>query len=206
MKRFKLLAGLLLSLLSGPVFALPHDNRSDVDSTVKVFIPWNEFGVTADGTSIYSLGSGAPRVAQVNSLGFAAIRYDAVSDAAHLLYQIPDNACVTVCPIKISVLWSTNSNTTTQTATWQATYSATALGEAFSAATTALDTTITSDSVLGTAYMMNETPQGVINANTLSRGDVLNLKINMSAVSGLNPASDIVLFHGVYIEYTREML
>lgn len=204
--KMKYLLGLLLVLVAGNALALPHDNRSDVGDTVKEFIPWNDFSVTADGTSILSIGSGTPRVAEVNSLGLGAIKTDAISDRVNLFYQVPSNACVGTCPIKISVLWSTSSSTTSQTATWRVLYSAKAIGEALAAGSTTLDTAITADSVLGTAYMLNESPQGVIAANTLSRSDILNIVLDLASVSGLNPGSDTVLIHGIYIEYTRELL
>lgn len=206
--KMKYLLGLLFVLIAGPAFALPHDDSTSVKSTVKVFIPWNQFSMTADGTSILSLGTGTPRVANVNSLGIAAVRFDTAGtngDAIHLTYPIPDNMCVS-CPTKISAVWSTSSTTTSQTATWRALYSATALGEGWTAPATALDTPITADAVDDTAYGLNESPQGTINGSILERGDTLDIMMQISSASGLNPASDIVEFHGIYIEYTRELL
>ena len=180
---------------------LPHHNRADVKSTVKMFIPYTSFHTRADA----SVGAGDPVTAEINSLGIVGVQMEAAGDDAHTLLPLPDNICVS-CPIKISVLWSTNSTTTTQTATWKILYKRLALGDGLAAAATDLDTTITADSVLGTAYGLNETPQGVITAGTLTRGDTLHLLAELDAVSGLNPAVSGVYFHGIYVEYVREQL
>lgn len=203
--KMKYLLGLLLVLITGNVMALPHDNRSDVKDTVKVFIPWNQFSITADGTSIYSLGSGSPRVANINSLGVAAIDISRPTEAVRAFWAIPDNMCVN-CPTKVSVLWSTASNSTSASATWRALYSAKAVGEALAAPATALDTTITADSILGTAYMLNETAQGVINADVFSRYDTVDITVDLQTESGFDASSSATQIHGIYIEYTRELL
>ena len=192
---------LIASLAHALTSNLPHQNRADIKSTVKVFVPYTGFHTRADA----SVGAGDPVTAEINSLGLVGIQMEAAGDDAHILWPIPDNLCIN-CPIKISVLWSTNSTTTTQTATWKILYKRLALGDGLAAAATDLNTTITADSVLGTAYGLNETPQGVITSGTLSRGDILHLLAELDAVSGLNPAVSGVYFHGIYIEYVREQL
>lgn len=181
--------------------AFPHNNRSDVKSTVKVFVPYTAFSIVNDA----SVGAGDPVVSEISTLGLASIKMEAAGDDAHVLFPLPDNACVS-CPIKVSILWSTTSTTTTQTATWKVLYNEEAVGEAVTTAATALDTAITADSVLGTTRALNETPQGVISANTLDRGDILHILCELDAVSGLNPATTETNFHGMFIEYTREKL
>lgn len=199
MKRLALSLAIILAATYAQ--ALPHNNRADVKNTVKIFIPYTDFHTDSDS----SVGAGDPVLTEINSLGVMGIQMEAAGDDAHILLPLPDNICVN-CPIKISVLWSTNSTTTTQTATWKILYKRLALGDGLAAAATDLNTTITADSVLGTAYGLNETAQGVITAGTLSRGDVLHLLAELDAVSGLNPAVSGVYFHGIYIEYVREQL
>jgi hypothetical protein len=181
---------------------LPHHNRSDVNATVKTFIPWNQFDIITTAAP----GAGDPALAEINSLGLVGIQMASTGDDAHVLIPLPDNICVD-CQIKFSVLWSTDSTTTTEGVTWKVLYNEGALGSALAAAATALDTVITSDSPLGTAYMLNETPQGVIAAGTVDRNDILHVLAETDAFSGgMDPASDIVFLHGIFMEYTREKL
>ncbi len=180
---------------------LPHHNRSDVATTVKQFIPFTEFHYI----STQGVGVGDPFLAEVNSIGLVGIRMEATGDDAHVLIPLPSNMCVD-CPVKFSVLWSTNSTTTTQTATWKVLYNEGGVGEALAAAASSPDTTITADSVLGTAYMLNETSQAVINSGTFDRNDVIHVLAELDDVSGLVPSSAVVILHGMYFEYTREKL
>lgn len=161
---------------------------------------------TGTATTLQGLGVGDPTTAEVNSLGFGATQMEAAGDDIHMIVPLPDNICIN-CQIKMSVAWSTNDVTpTTDTATWKILYAPIAAGEALSAASTALDTVITADAISGVSYGLQETPQGIINAGTLSRGDTLHILAELDAVSGLNPGSDVVFFHGIYIEYVREKL
>lgn len=207
---FSLVMAVTITLFSFSSFALPqnlpHHNSNDVDDWVKVLVQPNVTTFAADSSQLVAFGSGNPEISEVNSLGFGAVKMSAAGDDVHMIVPLPDNICVS-CPIKVSVAWSTNDTTpATDTATWKVLYSATALGEAFSAATTALNTAIAADAISGVAYGLQETPQGVISANVLSRGDTLHILAELDAVSGLNPASDVVFLHGVYIEYVREKL
>lgn len=180
---------------------LPHQNRSDVDSTVKLFVPYNQFSIINDA----SLGAGAPVVAQINSLNISGVQMEAVGDDVHVLMPIPDNMCID-CPSKISVLWTTGASTTTQTATWKVLYDAKAAGETLGVASTALNTAIASDAVENVAYDLNETSQGIIDASVLGRSDTLHILVELDAVSGLNPAVSPTFLAGMYFEYTREQL
>lgn len=191
--------------------SLPHYNRSDVDDTVKVFIPLRPEALSvtvtdASNGSMVTYGSGNAAISEVNSLGFAGMRFTAVANDVHMIVPLPPNACVS-CPIKFSVAWSTSDVTpSTDTATWKVLYAAIADGESLSAASTALDTAITADAIDGDAYAWQETPQGVIAADTLSRDDVLHVLVELDAVSGLDPSTDVVFMHGLFMEYTREKL
>ncbi len=180
---------------------LPHHNRSDVASTVKQFIPFTEFHYM----NTAGVGAGDPLLAEANSLGLVGIRMEATGDDAHILIPIPSNICVD-CPIKMSVLWSTNATNTSHTATWKVLYNEGGVGQALAAPATAADTVITADAELATSYMLNETSQAVINSGLFDRGDIIHLLAELNNVSGLNPATSIVFLHGLYFEYTREQL
>lgn len=195
----KLVLAALAVMFAGQVYALPHDNRSDVKSTVKEFIPYTDFHIIND----VGLGVGTTTVTEENSLGMAAIVMSNTNADIHTLIPLPDNICVD-CPIKFSVLWSTSESTTTRTATWKILYSAKALGEGLAAAATALDTAITADAEDDTAYGLNETEQGVISSSTLSSNDILHILVELDAVSGAAPSA--IYFHGLYLEYTRNQL
>ena len=200
-KVLSLLIAIAMIATSSFSYALPHNNRSDVQSTVKMFIPWNEFHTVND----LSLGAGTPSAAEIGTLGVGAIKVAAAGDDIHTLLPLPNNICVK-CPIKLSVLWSTTSSTTSQTATWKVLYNETATGSLLDTAATALDTPITADSVEDVALDLNETAQGVISANTLDRGDILHILVEIDAVSGLNLTTSATYFHGMYLEYSSEKL
>lgn len=207
-----LMALMVMSLFNASVYGLPppnlpHQNSKNFASTIKVFVPYTDlsFGVNTNSAILDTLGVGTAKVQEVNSLGFAGVQMTAAAQDVHMILPIPSNMCV-ACQLKVSVAWSTSSTTTSQTATWKVLYSAIAAGEALAVAGTALDTAIVADSVTSVAYALQETPQGIIVSNTLSRSDMLHILVELDAVSGLNPASDTVFLHGVYLEYTREKI
>jgi len=204
MKKF-IFALAIATVFSVSAHALPHDNRSDVDSTVNVFVPYSSFSLQADSVGLFSLGTNNPRVAQVNSLGLAGLQMTATGDNARLLFPVPKNACIE-CPMKFNVVWSSGSTTTTQTATFTVLYARAPLGTALSVPASTLSTPITADAVNGNAYSLNETSQGVLNGRTLQRNDVLSLLVSLSAVSGFNPVASPTFIHGINVEYVREKL
>jgi len=203
MKKF--FVALFATLISFSAHALPHDNRSDVDTTVKVFVPYSDFALSADSVGLFSLGTNNPRVAQVNSLGLAGLQVTATGDNVRLLFPVPKNACIE-CPMKFSIVWSSASTTTTQTATYSILYARAPLGTALSVPASTLSTAIAADAVNGNAYSLNETPQGILNGKLLQRNDILSLLVSLSAVSGLNPVASPTFIHGINIEYVREKL
>ncbi len=206
MKTLKLLAALAAFFISANALALPqnlpHYNRSDVDDAVKIYIPYSQFSVDAN---LVSNATGAPVVQEINGTDISGVRMDATGDTVVFNVPLPDNTCVD-CQIKVSTAWSTSSVVTTATATWAVTYKAIAAGEALTAASTALDTAITADTVSSTQFALNESPQGIIAAGTLSRSDMLVLAVELDATQALNPATAQVYLNGIYLEYYREKL
>ncbi len=159
-----------------------------------LYIPVTEF---SGYLSSSFLGTGAPNLEQINSLGIVGARIEAVTDACHHLFYIPKDFNVDT-NIRIAAVWGTNSSDTSESATWKVEYSAIAVGETLIAPATALNTVIAADNVLG-AYKVAESAYGTIFRGNLNHGDYLHLKISLSAVSGLNPASDIVFLLGILI-------
>lgn len=155
--------------------------------------------------ALKAVGAGDPPISEVSTFGFSAVQMEAAGDDCRLLIPVPDNMALSQ-QMKVSVAWSTDSVTTTQTATWKVLFKAIAAGEALAAPTTALDTVIAADAVDDTAYGFQETPQGVINGATFEKGDIIAMLLELDAVSVLNPASDKVYCHGVFIEYIRAQL
>jgi hypothetical protein len=171
----------------------------EVDDWVRKFFPAIP---SVDVASLAGVGAGDPVVAEVNSLGLSGIQLEAAGDDFHWLIPVPDEMAVGL-PMKISALWTTDATTTTETATFKALYKAIAFGEALAAADVALDTVITADAVDDTAYGLQESPQGVINGGNMSKGEMLHILMELDAVSGLNPAADVVFLLGIFIEYIR---
>lgn len=144
------------------------------------------------------LGVGTPNLEEINSLKIVGARIEAVNDACHHVFYVPKDMNVGT-NVKFEVLWCTNSGTTSQTATWKIEYAAIKPeSEALSAASTALSSAIIADNVLG-AYKPAITPYGYLSKNILEHGDLLHLKVSLGAVSGLNPASDILFLLGILI-------
>lgn len=159
-----------------------------------IFIPVTQFSGLLNDASV---GSGAPALGQINSLGLIGLRIDAVNDAIHHLFFIPKDFNVST-NVRIGVVWTTNSSDTSETATWEVEYNPITAGQTLAAASTAMDNVITADTVLG-AYIIHESPYGTIFEGNLYHMDYLHLNISLSAVSGLNPAADEVFLLGILI-------
>lgn len=138
-----------------------------------------------------------PSFTEINSLGIYGVRFMAVGDSIHHMFYVPKDFNVGT-NIKFEALWCTDSVDTSETATWEILYSSSAEGEALTAATTALDSAITADNVLG-AYKLAISPYGLLYKDAMEHGDILHIKLSLSAVSGLNPAVDAVFLIGLII-------
>lgn len=131
-------------------------------------------------------------------VGSTGLSYDAL---------VPMNGVSAGCTVNLYVLWSTNATTTTHTATWRLRYAAvTPETDACTATVAVLDTAITSDACIGTADVVQRTAAGVINAGNFLEGDLLKLRLDLSAVSGFALGTDIVRWHGVEVEVVRAVV
>lgn len=228
---FCLTAIVVMGIIS-VVQALPHNNRGDVITQVRVFIPYTDFNLNVSGTNLASVSSTATVVSYISTGRMAALRMTASNQDVPLFLPIPNNACLNDCPVQFGVVWSTGSTNTNHSVTWRIRYQATAEGEALlntSTATTelqtialsnvvtALDTEITADTVDDSSYGLQETPLGTITSGTLQRDDVLQLLVEMrsttgatttagSVNSGLDPGIQDILLHGINFYYVRELL
>ena len=184
---------------------LPHHNNNDVDDTLRVFIPYTAFSLNSTSGALASFTSSAAVVNYITTQAVAGIKITGSGQSIPLMMQLPDNLCVD-CQVKVSVVWSTNSLNTNNTATWQVLYSDVPLLGPFKEQTDALNTAITSDTVDNNAFGFNETPLGIINASTFTRGDAINILASLLSTSGLDPFNDTILFHGINLYYVREKI
>lgn len=189
----------------------PHLNRSDVASWVRQFLPAvpsiivPSLGV-GDTQVLGGVGAGDPVLAEINSLGITGLQIEAAGDDFHWLWMPPSNLD-TSAPVKVSAIWTSNSTTTTQTATWKVLYGQDTFNSgAMAAAATALDTAIAADNCLGTAYVLQQSPEGLIGPGDIDPAKMMHILCELDAVSGLNPASDVVFLVGIMIEYLRAKL
>lgn len=138
-----------------------------------------------------------PSFTEINSLGIYGVKFNAVNDSINHMFYVPKDFNVDT-NIKFEALWCTDSVDTSETVTWKVLYSATAAGETLSAATIALDSVITADNVLG-AYKLAIAPFGTLYKDIFQHGDILNIKISLSAVSGIDPAVDDIFLIGLIV-------
>lgn len=187
---------------------LPHHNSADVDSQLRIFIPYTDFALSsaASGelTSITSTANALVTYITTNTV--AALKMTTSNADVPLFLELPDNTCVD-CQVQVSVVWSTNDTTTADTATWRVLYGNAALGASINNADTALSTAITADSVDDSSFGLNETPLGTFNANVFTRNELVTLLVDLNSTSGLDPIGQhTVLFHGINLYFTREKL
>lgn len=162
--------------------------------TRPIYIPVTQFsGFLSDSF----LGTGTPNLENINSLGIVGARIEAVGDACHHLWSVPKDFNVN-SNIKFEPVWTTNSIDTAETATWTVEHSPIADGETLIAPATALNEPGGADNVLG-AYALAVAPYGLLHGDVLQHGDLVHLKLSLSAVSGLNPAVDLVYLLGILI-------
>src|SRR3990167_15711 len=222
------LAAIAVMGIMSVVQALPHDNRGDVEKQVEVFIPYTDFNLAVSGSSLASISSSSSVVTYIPTGRMAALRMTASNQDVPLFLAVPDNACINSCPVQFGVVWSTGSTNTANSVTWRIRYQAIGDGEALlndstastesgtivsSNVRTALSTAISADAVDGDSYALQETPLGTINQDVLSRGDMLQLLVEMQSTTGavagaegLNPINEQILLHGINFYYTRELL
>jgi len=188
----------------------PHLNRGDVQSWVRLFFPTvpsvNVPSLGAGDTQVLAgQGTGDPIVAEVSTFGFTAMQMQLDGDDFHWLIDTPCNLD-TSAPVKVSVVWSTDSVTATESGLWKVLYNVQAFGSALAAAATALDTVIVDDLCVGVAYALQKTEAGIINPGKLDPSKMIHILAELDTSTGLNPAADAVFLHGIMIEYLRKLL
>ena len=228
--KFTALLAVAVVGIASIVYALPPDNRGDVDSLVKIFFPYDAFHLSAAGAELRSFSSSGAVVTYISTGRMAGIRMTASNQDVPILISLPDNACLSGCPVQFGVVWSTNHTNTAHSVTWRIFYNAVSDGEAMAdtstaneslggnlvlstVLTTAFNTAITADTVDGSNFGLQESPLGTITSNSLSRNDILEVIVQMQATSaatssdqGLDPTLNTILFHGINFYYTRELL
>lgn len=189
---------------------MSNKDRNIAWERTREFIPVTAFsGYTlAEGTPniISSADDGAPGIAETNSLGITGLNQDAAGDSVSHMMLVPRKWDLTEA-IKIAVVWSCSNTDAGGTVTWLVTYKSIAEGDALAAAATALDTVIGADTDDTTAYGLNVTSFGVINANTLTRDTFITINVEMDAVdaSVIVAGTDTIVLHGIIIEYKTKL-
>ena len=196
---------------------VPHQHSSLAADRVRLFIPADQFSdpyvdTQAAGTRLYD---GTQRQAYLQSVNSSlpVRRFDVVTGLGAYCstqFTVPDDMHVgSAC--NVVVVWGSDNTTTTNTATWAVTYTSLAASTAVGDPTTALNTTITSSAITAGAWSRITTAEGIVNAASWTNGDLLLLKVQLSAVSGLTvPLSganaDNVVLYGVELRYVRRFL
>jgi hypothetical protein len=117
-----------------------------------------------------SMGAGNPEFAQINSSEIGAIYAAANDDSYGCLWLLPPELDITN-EIKFRVFWCENGTLGTGSALYVVEYTEIVTEtDAWAIGATALDTPITTDAPSTTDYALQATPQGVMNANTLTAG------------------------------------
>ena len=158
-------------------------------------------GWTTAGTVPVGLHTGAPVFAEIGTLGFGAVKFEAAGDEWVNVWGLPADVDVNH-PVYFRVLYSSESSTAADTMTFILTYKAVAEGEALAAADTALNTTIAVDTYGGAAAKtLAKTGWGVVNGGVLSEGDTLVLETEIDATDA-TIGSEYVYLVGLEVEYT----
>jgi hypothetical protein len=198
--------------MAGRGTSVPHLHNDLVAPVIRKFIPATSFspvstGTQASGTRVY-LAKPNEAWLEITNTAFPCRRFDATSGLgayASVFWTVPDDLDVG-SPTYVVVYWASSDTVASQTATWAVTYSTLAEGAALAQATTALNTTIVADTDDTDAYGVNITAEGTINAASLTNDQTLNLRVQLSAVSGLSVTEDNILLLGVEVRYTRRFI
>lgn len=160
---------------------------------------WGDAGFTATG--LVGIHTGGPVYAELGTLGIGVVDMEAGDMYTHLL-PLPSDADVAQ-DIRFRVFWSTDSTTAADTVDFVLLYSATAEAEALTTGASALDTTIAQDThTSGNASALHKTAWGILDADTLTEGDVLHLNVEMDATAVDTAGSEHVYYLGTQMEYT----
>ena len=157
--------------------------------------------LTAFAGEAVSLTSDTATIAEINSLGFSAVSFAADGDSLAHTMKVPAFFDVDR-PIGVTLEWSTGSSTDADDVRWTVLADAIAPGETLAAPATALNTDIASQTVgTAAAYVLRETPRGIINAGRIERGD--RLVISIARHSETDAAS--LFLHALILDYMPKL-
>lgn len=149
-------------------------------------------------------GTGTPALAEINSSEIAGFTFDADSESVGFLWGLPDIIDLTEA-IYIAVIWVNSTAAVTGSGQFSLVYTPLTLGTtALTVGATALSTVIADDADSATAYAMQETELGVIDANTLTGRPGVDYLACKVAVD-LTTITDAT-YMGTVIEFARKYI
>lgn len=157
--------------------------------------------IAAD-TLLQSAGTGTPLLEEINSLGQMGLLLDAAGDDVRHHMAIPGDLD-RMHPVFLRAVWTTAAAAVgDRDITFKILYGCYEAGtDQLAAPATALDTAIVADVPTGTAYTVEKTAAGVINAGQLS-GDTIGLLTEMDAFDAALTEDKFLL--GIEMEYTPQ--
>lgn len=154
-------------------------------------------------TRRYSASDATAYLSEVSTFGVLGFLMNTNGDTARLSIDLPPDLDVKK-PVYVRPVWTTASQTEADTVTWIVLWEKFAAGAALSATVNnALDTTIAEDTVgTTTAYVVQKTAWGIINADQLEHGVLTVFEVEMDAkAAGLS--EDLWLL-GLEISYEAQ--
>ncbi len=104
-------------------------------------------------------------------------------------------------PLYISAVYTSDSTTAADDIALVVTYGAIAVGEAIGSPATVLNTVIAATTwVAATAWLIRESPTGIIDGSTFTEGDFISFKVDSTTIDMTN-----LYLLGVNIEYTPKI-
>jgi len=159
--------------------------------------------VTGASIQLDTTGSGDAVFAPINSLAQNGLLMASAGDDVHHFMAIPTD-WAREHNISVSVVYTTGSATAADTIDWKFLYHLIApetAADTIVIPATALDTVIAQDTVHGTAYVVQRSPQGVINGDTIAAADrYMSFLVEMDAFAAGLTEDKLLL--GVEFEYT----
>ena len=197
---------------------MPHSHNYDVEKYKIEYLPlwgYGSFYAVANASdqadiavedAIISAGAGNPSFGEITDSGLCGLKVDAAGDDVAVLWPIPYD-CDVKSPIEFAVQWSSDQTTLTDTFTWKILYTELTVNTtAIDIAATALSTAIAADTNVAGVHAIQQSPYGILDGGTLTNGRVLNLRVEIQAVSGATLGSDIVAAYNLVIRYVRRAL
>ena len=148
------------------------------------------------------VGTGAPVIAEVSTLGITGVDMAAAGDEVDTRLILPFDLDVRE-EVGFRLVWTSHSTTAADTIDWIILYNSIAELSTIAAGDTALDTVIPQD-VVGTTndYALEITGRGIISADKLTHGQLLTMKVEMHATDiEIAAAAEPVHFLGVLLDY-----